>query len=87
MTAKFHAGRVKPKPFQRPSIDLSKSNNVAKREWKDVKLVNIAIGDIIPGLGIIQDIISTGESITVIGKEKSFTLPKDKTIFAFAAHK
>lgn len=44
--------RKKPAPFKRPSIDIGKHG----REWKEVMVCDLEIGDIVAGKGLVVDV-------------------------------
>lgn len=78
----------KPKPFQRPAVDLDKPI----RKWQEVRVSQLALEDIVPDLGLLTDIkmvsTSRGEGLRFTGaggKEKTFTT--DEIVFAFTTAK
>lgn len=48
-------GGGKPKPFQRPSVDLGGAPT-AKREWRQIPASRIQEGDTVPGIGVVREV-------------------------------
>src|ERR1051325_1652590 len=44
-----------PTPYQRPSIDLDGARSV-KREWKQIPVLHVLVGDNVPGIGVLTEI-------------------------------
>ena len=52
-------GRVQraiPAPFTRPSIDLTPGAASPRRDWRTVPVTRIAVGDVVPGVGLVTAI-------------------------------
>lgn len=79
-------GRLKNKKanptFTRPTIDLG---NSGVREWKDVKVVELAEGDIIAQSGTVKLIMQTcGEEYYIqAGQDNELFLGPETTVLAF----
>lgn len=84
-----------PNPYQRPSISVGGTQ--VKRQWAEVRVHDLAAGDVVPGVGLIADV---REDITVpdhlddktpiVWKVtitnafgKTFTYPGEHTVMAY----
>ncbi len=60
--------RKMPSPFQRPSIAVGEPD--VRREWRDIPAAELAVGDTVPGVGIIRTVTHQDRSpftVTVNG--------------------
>lgn len=54
----------KPKPFSRPSVSLSDG---AKKEWREVRVREVKVGDLVVDYGLVEELLSTSfEDVAVL---------------------
>lgn len=63
--AKFNAGKVMPKPFQRKSISVGVNSH---RMWLKVTPGEIQPNDVIPELGLVASVNTMKDCFVIIGK-------------------
>lgn len=64
---------AKPKPFQRPSIDLDRY----RRVWREIYPEDIEDGDNVRDFGVVEDVIPTAGAVRVMfinGRVRDFDL-------------
>ncbi len=49
--------RKMPAPFARPSITISADASAPRRTWRHILAADLVIGDTVPGIGVIHDIV------------------------------
>lgn len=69
----------KPKPFSRPSIDLTRPD----RAWREVRAESIVLGDMLAELGVVMTITPGDRTVLLEGPEKSRTFERDRIVLAF----
>lgn len=73
-----------PKPFSRPSIDIT---NEKRREWQWINPKFIKENDILPDMGLIQEVINltpTDNIIRIVGTSTTNDFEADKKVWAFS---
>lgn len=51
--------RALPKPFVRPSIDISGTAKLIKRVWRELNVLDVKPGDTVAGVGVVANCIET----------------------------
>lgn len=73
---------AKPKPFQRPSVDLDRN----RKQWRDIYPEDLIEGDIVQDLGAVNEITINGAYTTVMfitGRVRNYGY--DEKVFAFTS--
>jgi hypothetical protein len=71
-----------PQPYQRPSVDIGGS--AARRDWREVMVRRIEVGDILTKYGLVTDLIEdTGSIILKFKNGTSLTFQSGDTVTAF----
>lgn len=78
--------KAKPKAFSRPGIEISDPH--AKREWMDIPIEAVALGDTIPDFGVVAAMGETvGQNVhtrnLISGAGRTLDLPVGTTVKAF----
>ncbi len=72
----------KPKPFQRPSIDL---DNDVRREWHEVRWLDLQVGDTVADYGTLRkvDRMTPDFSVFHFDHKEASNMRPDVTVKAF----
>ena len=77
--------RAKPTAFSRPGIELS--DPAERRQWVDIPIEAVRLGDTIPDFGVVAAIGSTVGFVNTVnlisGAGKTLDLPPGTTVKAF----
>ena len=70
----------KPKPFSRPSVSLGTGARSEQRVWKDVPVLSIGPGDLVPGIGLIASFEHKGDMVILTGGNDNLQAYQDTDV-------